>query len=436
MSSDDTIFALASARGRAGVSVIRISGADAKRYAEFLVGGLTKPRHAHLRDILDPDSGDKIDQGVVLWFEEGASFTGEPVVELQVHGSVSVVDEILEVLGRFKGARIAESGEFTKRALLNDKMDLTQVEGLADLIDSETIEQRKQASRIMRGELSAKTDRWRNKLLEIKGLIEATIDFSDEELPDGVLDPVVAQLRALHVEFQQELLGSEATEIIRSGFIIAIVGKPNAGKSSLLNALAGRDIAITSDIAGTTRDVIEVSLNLSGYSVTLLDTAGIHDSVDQIEKLGISRAYGRAKEADLRLFVLDVGQTLDDLSALHVDDDLVVFSKQDLGGDADGLHISAKTGVGLEKLLDQIGSELASRVSSSSSLIRQRHRDSLRQSSSLLAEVVELMRSGDYDIEVASEELRSAINHIDHIVGKIDVESVLGQIFSSFCIGK
>ena len=436
MSGDDTIFALASARGRAGVSVIRVSGAGAKEIVERLVGSIEKPRYAYLRDILNPENGDKIDQGVVLWFEEGASFTGEPVVELQVHGSVSVVDEILEVLGRFENSRIAEAGEFTKRALLNDKMDLTQVEGLADLIDSETVEQRKQASRIMRGELSEKSTRWRNKLLEIKGLMEATIDFSDEELPDNVLDPVVSQLKELHREFELELKGSDASEIIRNGFIIAIVGKPNVGKSSLLNALAGRDIAITSDIAGTTRDVIEVSLNLSGYSVTLLDTAGIRDSDDQIEKIGVARAYSRASDADLRVFVLDVDDDSNDLAELQTEGDLTVYSKQDLGGEVEGLHLSPKTGVGLDQLLDRISVELSKRVSSSSSLIRQRHRDSLRVSSELLLKVEDLMMSDDYDIEVASDELRSAIGHIDHIVGKIDVESVLGQIFSSFCIGK
>ena len=436
MSGDDTIFALASARGRAGVSVIRVSGAGAKEIVERLVGSIEKPRYAYLRDILNPENGDKIDQGVVLWFEEGASFTGEPVVELQVHGSVSVVDEILEVLGRFENSRIAEAGEFTKRALLNDKMDLTQVEGLADLIDSETVEQRKQASRIMRGELSEKSTRWRNKLLEIKGLMEATIDFSDEELPDNVLDPVVSQLKELHREFELELKGSDASEIIRNGFIIAIVGKPNVGKSSLLNALAGRDIAITSDIAGTTRDVIEVSLNLSGYSVTLLDTAGIRDSDDQIEKIGVARAYSRASDADLRVFVLDVDDDSNDLAELQTEGDLTVYSKQDLGVEVEGLHLSAKTGVGLDQLLDRISVELSKRVFSSSSLIRQRHRDSLKVSSELLLKVEDLMMADDYDIEVASDELRSVIGHIDHIVGKIDVESVLGQIFSSFCIGK
>lgn len=436
MSSIDTIFALASARGRAGVSVIRLSGVRAQEIAERFVGRLHEPRHAYLRKILVPETNELIDTGLVLLFEETSSFTGEPVVEFQVHGSLSVVDLLLKYLGRFSECRLAEPGEFTRRALMNGKMDLVEVEGLSDLIEAETEEQRRQANRSLSGELREKSALWKNKLLKINSLLAASIDFSDEELPVELLKNLSSDISDLIDTFKEEIDGSRATEIVRNGFVVAIVGKPNVGKSTLLNTLAGREVAIASEIAGTTRDVIEVRLDLGGFPVILLDTAGLHDASDEIEVIGIERARQRAAEADLRIVLIETVDDIEELGIAPRSDDIIAFAKSDLELKAGELNISSKSGDGLDILISRIESELSTRVSGSSSLVRQRHIDDLGSALQALEFARELIQLDDYDIELVSERVREAVNFLDHLVGKFNVEAVLGEIFSNFCIGK
>jgi len=436
MSAADTIFALASARGRAGVSVIRLSGPDALKIGVEISGPLDESRLAHLRSFKNPKTDEVIDRGLVMSFKDGASFTGEPVVELQCHGSVSVVDAILSILGDFDRCRLAEPGEFTKRALLNGKMDLVEVEGLADLIEAETEEQRRQANRMMSGDLREKADVWTRKLLKLNALLEASIDFADEELPDELLANLGSDISELLKSLRSEIEGSRGNEIIRNGFTVAIVGKPNVGKSTLLNTLTGREAAIASEIAGTTRDVIEVRLNLGGIPVILLDTAGLHDSDDEVEKIGIDRARQRAADADLRLFLIEDEGDLKGLDVSLEPGDLVVLSKSDLKSNLTGLGVSSKTGQGVTDLIAEIEGVLAKRTGPSSSLVRQRHIDTASAACFALEAALDLLAIDNYDIELVSERVREAVSHLDHLVGKFNVEAVLGEIFSNFCIGK
>ncbi len=436
MSVSDTIFALASARGRAGVSVIRLSGTKALAVAEMLSGPLPQARHAYLRQFSHPETGEAIDTGIALRFDGEASFTGEPVVELQTHGSNSVVDTLLSVLGSMDGCRLAEPGEFTRRALINGKMDLVQVEGLADLIEAETEEQRRQANRVMTGELSDKVAGWADKLLKINSLMAASIDFSDEELPADLLSTLRADIQELMTSFDFELQGARSAEIVRDGFVVAIVGKPNVGKSTLLNTLSGREVAITSEVAGTTRDVIEVGLNLGGYEVVLLDTAGLHETDDLVETIGIERARQRSQDANLRIVMIEQADDLDHLDVSLGPKDIIVYGKSDLSSDGDGFRLSAKTGDGIDELVERISLALSDEVGGASSLTRQRHKDNLGRAKDALGEAVSLIDQNDYDIELVSERVREASTHLDQLVGKFNIENVLGEIFSSFCIGK
>ncbi|NBB81637.1 MAG: tRNA uridine-5-carboxymethylaminomethyl(34) synthesis GTPase MnmE, partial [Verrucomicrobia bacterium] len=298
----DTIFALSTAPGKAGVAIIRVSGAAAFQAVEPLVDSLPAPRRSGLRSVKSPD-GDVLDTALVLTFEAGHSFTGETTVEIQCHGSRAVVSAILDALGRQDGLRPAQPGEFTRRALENEMLDLAQVEGLADLIDAETEAQRKQAVRVLSGQLGARAEEWRRKLIRAAALLEATIDFADEEVPEDVSPEVSELLESVRAELDKEIAGVGSAERIREGFEVAIVGAPNVGKSTLLNVLAGRDAAITSEVAGTTRDVIEVRMDLSGLPVTLLDTAGLRTTEDEVESIGVDLAMKRAKAADLRVFL-------------------------------------------------------------------------------------------------------------------------------------
>lgn len=436
MAASDTIFALASAQGRAGVSVIRVSGSKAHDCAVALTGKPLTARQAVLRSIKDPKDGELIDKGLLIFFDGNASFTGEPVIEFQIHGSIAVVDRLLGVLGHMDQMRLAEPGEFTKRALLNGKMDLTEVEGLGDLIAAETEEQRRQANKLMAGALSEKIGIWKNKILKINALLEASIDFSDEELPDDLLAGLETDLTGLIEEFQAEIAGSKGKEIVRQGFVVAIVGKPNAGKSTLLNTLVGRDVAIASEIAGTTRDVIEVRLDLDGFAVVMLDTAGLHTTDEKIEAIGIERARLRASDADLRIVLTRATDDVDDLDLQFSDDDIIVHAMADLDQRPGVLNISAKTGLGLDEIEKEIGAILRRRVDSSSTLVHQRHRDAMRLAIGHLQNARQLIASEGYDIELVSEAVRSANAALDHMLGRFDVESVLGEIFSSFCIGK
>ncbi len=428
----DTIFALATSRGRSGVAVIRISGALAQQAATLLAGSLPAFRMAGLRVLRDA-AGERLDEALVIAFPEDGSFTGEPVVELQIHGSTATVAAVLRALGEMPGLRLAEAGEFTRRALENGRLDLAQVEGLADLIDAETEAQRRQALRVLSGALGERAETWRVKLIRAAALLEATIDFADEEVPVDVSPEVSALIDAVREELEAEVRATRTAERIREGFEVAILGAPNVGKSTLLNALAGRDAAITSEIAGTTRDVIEVRMDLAGLPVTLLDTAGLRESQDVVETIGIRRALDRAASADLRVFLLEDDELPEGVAPEP--DDLLVHSKADLG-EAAGLAVSGKTGAGLSELVDRITAILAARASGAGIATRERHRTAMLRAATSLESAGNQVSSGPDRAELAAEDLRAAIRALDSLVGRVDVEDLLDEIFASFCIGK
>ena len=426
----DTIFAMATARGKAGVAVIRISGPNALAAAEaFGVGGL-QPRRAALRKLIQAD--DLIDEAVVIYFPKGESFTGEEVIEFQVHGSSAILSRLLSGLSDVDGLRMAEPGEFTRRALMNGRMNLTQVEGLADLIDAETEAQRRQAQRVLSGVIGEKVEAWRALLMRAAALVEATIDFADEDVPIDVAPEVLEIIDALVVELRKEVAAGVAAERIRDGFEVILLGAPNAGKSSLLNALAGRDAAITSSVAGTTRDVIEVRMDLCGLPVTVLDTAGLRETTDEVERLGIAWAKKRAKDADLRIMLIDPGQPTPDFELQ--DDDIQVVVKADLYPDEG--EISSRSGQGLSQLVDGIAERLATRAAHAGILVRERHRIAVSRAIDALDSARRWMYEGAEASELVAAELRMAARSLEVLVGRIGVEDLLGEIFSSFCIGK
>ena len=430
----DTIFALASARGKSGLAVIRLSGPDAHAAIAELAGNLPPLRHASLRKIVW--KGEILDEAIVVLFGHGASFTGETVAEIQTHGSVAVTQSILRALSEVEGLRLAEAGEFTRRALENECLDLAQVEGLADLIDAETDAQRRQAQRVLSGVIGQRAHQWREKLIRATALIEATIDFVDEDVPVDVTPEVKAILAWLIGELGREIEGSRTAERIRDGFEVAIVGAPNVGKSTLLNAIAGREAAITSEQAGTTRDVIEVRMDLAGLAVTVLDTAGLREAQDPIEGIGIEKAIARAELADLRVFLVsDASEIL----AIHPKDgDLIVRAKADLGASPTStqLGVSGRTGAGIAELKQMISNTLGERVASAGVMTRERHRSAmLRALGSIESAVTEVERT-DHRPELVSAHLWDALRSLDMLTGRVDIENLLDEIFSSFCIGK
>ena len=426
----DTIFALASARGKAGVSVIRISGPKAHDAVLRLVGDVPQTRKAALRVLRDVRRT-TLDEGLVLTFDEGRSFTGEASAELQVHGSVAIVNALLVELSIMDGLRIAEAGEFTRRALENDRLDLARVEGLADLIEAETEAQRVQALRVFSGALGEKVASWRRDLVRAAALIEATIDFVDEDVPVDVGPEVLELLLGVQSELEREVVGIGAAERVRDGFEVAIIGAPNMGKSTLLNYLAGRDAAITSEVAGTTRDVIEVRMDIRGIPVTLLDTAGLRETSDEVEAIGVQRTLERLSRADIRVHLVSGEDQASRVVVLR--DDLVRVAKGDLNGSPVG--ISGATGQGVQQLLDEIGHVLESRVASVGAAIKDRHRAAMVLAGSGLAGAIRMLeRDGAADF--VAEELRGSIVALDSLVGRVDVEHILDEIFSSFCIGK
>lgn len=426
----DTIFALATARGRAGIAVIRVSGPLSRSVAEEFCGSLPKSGRSLRR--IRSRNGDLIDEGLILIFRAGESFTGEDVVEFQVHGSIAVIGFLLSELNAFDGVREAKAGEFTRRALENGRIDLTQVEGLADLIDAETLAQQRQAVRVMTGGLGVKADRWRTKLIRAAALLEATIDFADEEVPVDVTPEVGALLIQVKEEMQAEVKGSGMAERIRSGFEVAIVGPPNVGKSTLLNRLAGRDAAITSHHAGTTRDVLEVRMDLTGLPVTILDTAGIREAQDDVEKIGISRGVERAKNADMRVHLVMAGAR-PELDV--VDGDIILVAKDDDGQQGEA-GISGQTGQGIDALVTRLGQVLSSRAAEAGVAIRERHRIAMTAAISDIDGVLERLDMAADMPDLLAEDLRFATRSVDGIVGRVDIEDLLGEIFASFCIGK
>ncbi len=426
----DTIFALATAAGKAGVAIIRISGPEAFAAAGALCGAVPAGGRA-LRKVRGQD-GAVIDEALVLGFRKGHSFTGEDVVELHLHGSPAVQKSVLAELAAQRGLRQAEAGEFTRRALENGRLDLAQVEGLADLIDAETEAQRRQAMRVLSGALGDRAEGWRRDLIRAAALVEATIDFADEDVPVDVYPEVTEILARVSGEMQREADGVRIAERIRDGFEVAIVGAPNVGKSTLLNRLAGREAAITSEYAGTTRDVIEVRMDLGGLPVTLLDTAGLRETGDFVESIGIERARQRAAAADLRIYMLLPNEQPDlDLEG----SDIVVAAKID-SFPQDRLGISSKTGEGIDALIGLIQERLEARTQSVGIAMRERHREALLRSLSYLHAANTQIEAGAEMPDLVAEELRSAIRAVDMLVGRVDVEDLLDEIFSSFCIGK
>ena len=427
----DTIFALASAQGKAGVAVIRVSGPLAHSAAAGMAGGDLPPRGMKLCTLRD-ETGSRLDDGLVLTFQAPASFSGEDVAELQIHGSTASVNAVLRCLSDTDGLRMAEPGEFTRRALENGKIDLTQVEGLADLIDAETEAQRKQAQTILAGGLGTLAERWRRDLIRAASLLEAVIDFADEDVPTDVTPEVRDLVSGVMTDLRREADGVKIAERIRTGFEVAIVGLPNAGKSTLLNALAGREAAITSEYAGTTRDVIEVRMDLDGLPVTLLDTAGLRETEDHIENLGIELARKRADAADLRVFLTE---SPDQLGIPVQREDIQVLPKADLRSDIER-GISGKTGQGIDALISQISRILSERTTSYGIATRERHRVALIKAVDALASATVVLESGPDLYDIAAEELRTAIRALESLVGRIDVETLLDEIFASFCLGK
>ena len=442
-----TIYALSSGPGISGVAVIRVSGKETISVIKALTGNdLPRPRLATLRKINNSNTFELIDEGIILWFPGPQSYTGEDMVEFHVHGSKAVVQAIQKSISQVKDCRLAEPGEFTKLAFQNGKINLLKAESIADLISSETEIQRKQAIKIMNGKSSNKFNKLREKLLKILSHIEAKIDFPDENLPKDILNNIKKISKEVSDDIEKILNDQKVGERIREGFKIAIVGPANAGKSSLLNHLSNRDVAIVSEIAGTTRDVIETHLNIDGYPVVVSDTAGIRESKSEIEKKGIKLALKRAEEADLRLVVIEP-KNLDFtgfLKDIFDKNSILVINKCDLKHvqlnqqmkKLEHVLISIKNNTNIDQLILKIKKKLKNKFITNEDILitRERHRQHLVQCSDYLKKFNEKNESEDFD--KAAEDLRLATRHLGMIVGKVDVEEILGSIFNDFCIGK
>ena len=442
-----TIYALSSGPGVSGIAVIRISGKDTLKAIELMTGKIVpKPRVATLRKINKINTSELIDEGIILWFPGPESYTGEDMAEIQVHGSKAVIDALHSNISKIENCRLAEPGEFTKLAFQNGKINLMKAESIADLISAETEIQRQQAIKIMNGKSADKFNGLREKLLKILSHVEAKIDFPDEDLPEDIFKNIKKTSNEVILNIQKILNDQKVGERIREGFKIAIIGPTNAGKSSLLNHLSNRDAAIVSEIAGTTRDVIETHLNIDGYPVVVSDTAGIRDSKNEIEKKGIKLALDKAENADLKLIVIDaksidfkgVLKELMDQNAILVinKSDLL---KEDLNSEIKNYEhvlISVKNNLNLEDLILKIKNKLKNKFITSEDILitRERHRQHLEQSLNYLKNFEEKNEAEDFD--KAAEDLRLATRHLGMIVGKVDVEEILGSIFNDFCIGK
>jgi len=442
-----TIYALSSGLGTSGIAVIRVSGPDTKNIIKSIVKGkLPSPRVATLKKIHKFNTNDLIDEGVLLWFPGPKSYTGEDMAEFHVHGSRAVIETLISSISKIGNCRLAEPGEFTKIAFQNGKINLLKAESISDLISAETEIQRQQAIKIMSGRSSKKFNELREKLLKILSNVEAKIDFPEEDLPEDIIKNIKIESNKIKEEIKKILNDQKVGELIREGFKIAIVGPSNAGKSSLLNFLSNRDVAIVSEIAGTTRDVIEVHLNLDGYPVTISDTAGIRDSKDEIERKGIKLALKKAENSDLNIILIEP-KSVDFtgfLNDLVNEKGLIVVNKSDLGIEKidqkikkyNPIYLSIKEEKNLDVLIKAIKEKLKKKfIRSDDTLItRERHRQNLEQCLFHLNNFEEKNSVEEFD--KAAEDLRLATRHLGTIVGKVDVEEILGSIFSDFCIGK
>lgn len=437
----ETIYALSSGAGRAAVAIVRVSGPAVREITQALVGGVPPVRQASLAVIKDPRSGEAIDRGLVIFFEGPKSFTGEDCVEFHLHGGAAILAALVGVFGRYDAVRPAEAGEFTRRAFENGKLDLTEVEGLADLIDAQTEAQRRQAFRQLEGELGTHVEGWRSQILEAAALVAAEIDFADEGDVTSLAIPMLADLlRPVFSDLQAQLAMGRAGERLRDGLVVVIAGPPNVGKSTLLNALARREAAIVSAVPGTTRDAIEVHLDIEGLPVTLIDTAGLRHSADEIEAIGMSLARQRAQSADLVLWLSEVVQpSLPDLETKA--EVWTIFSKSDLyehrgaPRDEGALWLSAATGKNLDVLVKRLGAfaRAATAQSERALITRERHRLAFETAAAALAAVV---TEPEAPIEIIAEHLRRACHALESLIGRVDVEDILGEIFARFCIGK
>jgi len=442
-----TIYALSTGPGVSGVAIIRISGEKSSKVIEALTGQkIPKPRVATLRKINKINTSELIDEGIILWFPGPESYTGEDMAEIQVHGSKAVIDALHSSISQIENCRLAEPGEFTKLAFQNGKINLLEAESIADLISSETEIQRQQAIKILNGKSADQFNFLREKLLKILSHVEAKIDFPDEDLPNNILDEIKIDSNDVIQKIGKILNDQKVGERIREGFRIAILGPTNAGKSSLINHLSNRDVAIVSEIAGTTRDVIETHLSIDGYPVIISDTAGIRESKDEIEKKGIKLSLNRAEEADLKLVVVDA-KTLDFtdvLKGLLDENAILVINKSDLLEkeidteikNINHVLISIKDNKNIDELISKIKNNLKNKFITSDDILitRERHRQHLEQCLDHLNNFNQKKEIEDFD--KAAEDLRLATRHLGMIVGKVDVEEILGSIFNDFCIGK
>ena len=445
-SGSDTIFALSSGHGRSGVAVIRISGPEAGAAVDRMAAPRPKPRFAAFRKIKHPHTGEVLDEALVLWFPAPKSETGEDMAEFQVHGGRAVIHGVLAALGAIEGCRMAEPGEFARRALENGKLDITGAEGLADLVDAQTAAQRRQALRQAGGSLFRLYEAWRWRLIGAMAQLEAGIDFSDEaDVAAGTLKKARSEVEALAKDIATHLDDGHRGELLREGFHVVLAGPPNAGKSSLLNALARRDVAIVSEEAGTTRDVIEVRLELEGFPVIISDTAGVREPTGKVEQEGIRRTVARAREADLILWLIDVTAppaAVPAEIAAKADRTLVIANKMDLlasgvlhplpGG---AIGISVLTGDGMDSLARRLTAFVRARIGESEApvLTQARHRQQLER---CMAPLKSFLGSPMGEVELRAEDLRRAAHALGRLTGAVDVEDVLDQVFSRFCIGK
>lgn len=445
---EKTIFALSTVYGKSGVAVIRISGPQAldaiKAMTDIDINAI-RPRYAYFTTLRDKNELHSIDHSLVLYFKAPNSFTGEDIVEFQTHGSKAVIASVMDNLSKLENFRLAEPGEYSKRAFYNGKMDLTEAEGLADLIDSETSEQQKYALRQMEGGLKNLYEGWRQDLIKILAHLEAFIDFPDEDIPSSVMAEMKNNVFKLENEIESHLNSDSIGERLREGFRVVIIGAPNAGKSSLLNAIVNRNAAIVSDIAGTTRDAVDVHLDLNGYPVMFTDTAGLRETEEEIEKLGIDIAYSKIQDADLVICLFDAStdsvQSFDKIrdslknKALYVANksDKLMFEQCSEIEKSGCLVISAKQKAGVDKILDEVGKQLKQRFTSNSNLLitRRRYREALQ-------DVLDNLQAFSFnkEIELTVEDIRLAARALGKITGRIEVDDILDKIFGDFCIGK
>ena len=440
------IYALSSGRGPSGIAIVRISGSETLKICKNLTKSKDiKPNEVNFCKFYDPKNDNIIDpEALLLWFPGPNSYTGEDLAELQIHGSNAVINALLRVLSEQKNCRLAEPGEFTKIAFQNDKIDLLKAESIGDLIHSETELQRQQAVKLVQGNASNYYNDLREKIIKSLAFIEAKIDFAEEDLPEKVLKDAHKSIKEIHSEITKIIEDNKVGEKIRDGFRVSIIGEVNAGKSSLLNLLSKREVAIVSDEAGTTRDVIETYLNLDGYPVLLADTAGIRDTKNEVEKKGISLALGKSKEADLNIIVIDnSSKKINKEIQNMINRDTIIFlnksdvsDKQNHKFNVDTVLASVKNNKNIDKLIDLIKAKLSKKFTSNNSALitRERHRVKLND---CLKEIDKFLKKDqNKDLELAAEDLRMATRHLGSIVGKVDVEEILGSIFKDFCIGK